>query len=186
MFRRCALICLIIPVVGCMHSPPGGLFRGENLMQTYPLPEGDWHARESATHNIQRVEWRRQSSPGSATTMILKRAGGMSPYSWYRDSNEGGHANCESFDNEIMDRSMVNGYERKMWRGECLREGGESVYVLHLFISGRDASYYLSRTWTEVPDPDSWDVWVEYMQGVSVCDTRVNRESPCPQDLEKV
>ena len=156
-----------------------GLNKGENLLQRLPLPEGNWFAIESKQGRDEIVDWKKADDPNHARTVILRGQGGYPPEKFREINYRGGRESCSSFKGTVLDETPVNGYDRAIWVGDCVRADGVATSTLWLFISGKDSSYFLFRQWQGTPEPDSMEQWLAYFKSVKVCDTRSRRNSPC-------
>ena len=153
--------------------------KGENLLQQLPLPEGQWFAIQSKQGRDEIVDWKKANDPNHARTVILRGQGGYPPDRFREINYQGGSESCSSFKGTVLDETPVNGYDRTIWVGDCVKVDGVATTTLWLFISGRDSSYYLFRQWLGTPEPNSMEQWLDYFKDIRVCDTRGRRKAPC-------
>gem|GEM_PF-2636404 len=174
---------LIFLVLCCLASasaiaqPPAG--SGEMLLLPAP-PETGWTTRSASLANEEIAEWMKPETGDVAAARIL-RDKGQYPASRYKETTDSqAKSTCRSYGSRDLGSNMVNGYQHGMWIAECVLDVDKSITVLHLFITGRDYGYYLTRKWRGTPAREMLELWVNYFSSVSVCDTRQERGSPCP------
>lgn len=171
---------LLFCVVGCAQAAaqttPGG---GEMLLLPTP-PESGWTTRSARVGNEEIAEWMKPETGDVAAARIL-RDKGQYPVARHKETTDAqAMATCSSYGSRNLGSNTVNGYQHGMWIAECALDVDKSITVLHLFITGRDYGYYLTRKWRGAPGREALEQWVNYFGAVNVCDTRQERGSPCP------
>lgn len=167
------LLSLAPPVVGA--SPDG-----ETLLMPLPPPEGGWTTRGATTGNEEIAEWVRAETGDVAAARILKDKGQFPAASYRAAKDAEGQGTCTSYGSREIAASQVNGYPFSLWIAQCGLDASRAITVLHLYITGRDYGYYLTRKWRGTPDNNILGQWVDYFGAVGLCDTRAERNAPCP------
>jgi hypothetical protein len=176
-FSRIILLLLAV----FLAAPAAGQHRGENLLQTFPIPEDGWEMARKEDGQEESVRWQRSEGKDRFITTVRRGSGNYPASRFRRASDDAGEANCKDFQSTTIDDTEVNGYERQMWKALCNRAERDPLVVLHLYITGRDSGYYLHRTWHGEPPESTLEEWENYLKSVSVCDTRARRKAPCPE-----
>lgn len=156
------------------------LHKGENLLQSFPLPENGWTARQGTIDGDNIVEWMKAGNEDSLVVRIRLGKAELPAEKFRMISDESGKSSCAIFKSTLIGTDPINGFPRSIWRSDCERPNGAKLTVLHLYITGKDSGYYLTRSWKHEADEDSFSEWSSYLQTVNVCDTRKNRKAPCP------
>lgn len=157
------------------------LHKGENLLQPFPLPEGQWIAAQSKQGRNELVDWVKPDTKDNVRTAVLRGQGGYSTDRFREINYQGGRESCKTFEGKVLDDTPVNGFSRSIWLGSCMHADGSASAALWLFISGNDSSYFVYRRWPGTPDEEAVTRWLTYLRSVSVCDTRARRDAPCPK-----
>lgn len=176
--RQALFLFLLLAVSSSVfaQTAPGS---GEMLLLPAP-PETGWTTRSASLANEEIAEWMKPETGDVAAARIL-RDKGQYPASRYKEvTDTQAMATCRSYGSRDIGSHMVNGYQHGMWIAECVLDVDKSITVLHLFITGRDYGYYLTRKWRGTPGREILEQWVNYFSSVNVCDTRQERGSPCP------
>ena len=150
---------------------------GENLLQTLPLPVGEWDVFSDKDGTD--VRWIEKSDRELVRTKIMRGPGSRAGEYKALDIASG-QKHCAVFDAEVLFEGMVNGYEAVLWRSDCERSNKAASSFMHLAVAGKDAYYLVQKAWQFKPTEENAAIWLKYMRSVSLCDTRSSAH-PCPE-----
>lgn len=158
--------------------------KGENFLAAV-MPSAEWDAYRYP-NDPSLVLWKNKSNDDDRYTVAVRRELKMH-LSQFRDAQDApGEKRCARFTSTTIDEQPVNGYPRLVWRTLCIRDDGSKTSILHLIVQGRDSFYHAMKIWRfDVVDTDV-DAWVARFREFLVCDTRKNRDHPCPEGAERV
>ena len=183
--RVFSIALVLLAISGCAATPlnPSGLVN-ENLLQNFPLPNGEWDSRQKKSGNILEIRWAQRNSKDLAQTFII--SGAKREVSAYKDGDDkAGKQDCDNFESDAIDDREENGYPTLTWYSECRKANGYYSKTLSKVIRGNDSAYILRRIWRRAPQEADWQAWLGYYQDVKVCDSR-SPDHPCPANLKKV
>ena len=176
---------VLLAVSGCATTPqnPPGLVN-ENLLQNFPLPNGEWVSRQKKSGNMLEIRWSQSHSKDLAQTFIIY--GARREVSAYKEGDDkAGKQDCENFESNVIDGREENGYPALTWYSECRKANGYYSKTLSKVIRGNDSAYILRRIWRDTPQESDWQGWLDYYKDVTVCDSR-GRGHPCPKNLKEM
>jgi len=180
-----SVILIFVFLYGCATTQTNQQsFSNENLLQSIPLPNGEWTAYQKKEKNMLETMWKKEGSGDFAKTFVLynETSNTMS----YKESDDGfGRKNCDEFKSEILKNETENGYPALTWYSECKRIDGFYTKTINKAIKGNDSTYVLKRVWRNKPEENDWNTWVDYYAKIIACDSRGNNH-PCPEGYKKV
>lgn len=150
---------------------------GENLLQTLPLPVGEWDVFSDKEGTD--VRWIEKSDREMVQTKVMRGAGSRAGEYKALDI-AAGQKHCAVFNAEVLFEGMVNGYEAVLWRSDCERSNKAASAFMHLALAGKDAYYLVKKAWQFKPTDENAAIWLKYMRSISLCDTRSSAH-PCPE-----
>ncbi|HLS98300.1 MAG: hypothetical protein WDA10_11210 [Porticoccaceae bacterium] len=153
---------------------------GETLLMPLPPPESGWATRSATLGNEEIAEWVRAETGDVAAARILRDRGQFPAVDYRAAKDAEAQGTCASYGSRELASNQVNGYPFSLWIAQCGLDATRAITVLHLYITGRDHGYYLTRKWRGTPNNDILGQWVDYFGAVGLCDTRAERNAPCP------
>jgi hypothetical protein len=91
---------------------------------------------------------------------------------------------CPAGTSQLIAAAPVRGYPSNLWAMSCPRHPGtgkpENTWVKT--IKGNDSFYVVQKAFKFVPSKEQEKKWLDYLDGVSVCDTRVPARA-CPKGM---
>lgn len=150
---------------------------GENLLQTLPLPVGEWDVFSNKDGTD--VRWIEKSDKEMVQTQIMRDAAGSRAEEYKALDIAAGQKRCAVFKADVFFEGIINGYEAVLWRSECERANKTASTVFHLALAGKDAYYLVKKAWQSKPTDENAAIWLSYMRSISLCDTRSSAH-PCP------
>lgn len=154
--------------------------RGENLLQPEPLPDGPWQRQEPFGNGTLMTEWQRADGE-VAWLVVAPRESRASVEDVRLRIEQQLTQSCSQSDSRVVGEAPVNGFERRIWLTQCRRSATEpAITAVHLYILGNEATYHLSREWSDPAAEGDVQAWLDYFGSVSACDTRRRRRAPCP------
>ncbi len=172
-------LLLLLALLSAGHSA-SALASGESLVMPLPPPESGWTTRTASTATEDIAEWIKPETGDAAAARILRDRGGFPPAGYRQAVDTEALSTCSPYGSREISASEVNGYPYSLWIAQCSLDFTRSITVLHLYISGIDQGYYLTRKWRGTPPNDLLELWVDYFAAVEVCDSRPERNAPCP------
>lgn len=161
--------------------PSAARAAGETLLLSMPLPESGWTVRNAVSPEEEIVEWLRADSGDAAAARILRNRGGLPPAEYRQAVDSEALGTCSPYGSREVSANDTGPYPHSLWIARCTLDLSRSLTVLHLYISGRDHGYYLTRKWRGTPPDAVLGEWVDYFTAVGLCDSRPERGVPCPE-----
>jgi len=89
---------------------------------------------------------------------------------------------CQKTEIRQISHGSENGYPAALWLQTCQLNPITQKPEITLFkaIQGNDSFYVVQKAWKSTPGNDEFSTWLEYMQHVTVCDSRL-KERACPE-----
>lgn len=169
------MLLLLSPMVSAVET------QGEILLMAMPLPEMGWAVRNASNADEEIVEWVKAESGDAAAARILKNRGGFSADEYRRAVDQDALTACSPYGSREISASNEGPYPHRLWIARCSLDQTRTLTVLHLYISGRDYGYYLTRKWRGTPSDEALAQWVDYFADVALCDSRPERGVACPE-----
>jgi hypothetical protein len=93
-------------------------------------------------------------------------------------------AACAGAKSAPVGGGLVNGYTTMIWRQSCPlnKATGKPEITWFKAIAGNDSFYVVQKAFKFEPSPEQAATAVKYLDGVSVCDTRI-AERKCPAGM---
>jgi hypothetical protein len=104
----------------------------------------------------------------------------------YRAKMEKDWANvCAGAQSAPVGGGLVNGYTTMTWRQTCPlnKQTGKPEITWFKAIAGNDSFYVVQKAFKFEPAAEKAAEWVKYLDGVSVCDTRIPQRK-CPAGMK--
>ncbi len=182
------VLVLVIILAACSSTSNKSEFKAENLIQKFPLPEGDWdvYQREPEGTNMLETRWVSKTSDDLAQTFVMYNTPNGDPQRTMDSDHKVGKKNCDIlFQSDLVSNEVQNGYPQLTWQSECKSSNGYYSKTIHKTISGNDSQYAFKRIFKSKPSDESWQLWLSYASSIEVCDSRSNQH-PCPEGYKKV
>ncbi|HTQ81637.1 MAG TPA: hypothetical protein VMI47_00065 [Pseudolabrys sp.] len=95
-------------------------------------------------------------------------------------------SSCSGAKSAPVGGGLVNGYTTMTWRMSCPlnKQTGKPEITWFKAIVGNDSFYVVQKAFKAEPSPEKVAEWVKYLDGVSVCDTRLP-ERKCPAGMRE-
>ncbi|TCI01330.1 hypothetical protein EZV61_18240 [Corallincola luteus] len=183
MKRELLVMLTLVSVVACSSTDdevPEQVFKGEQLIQPMPLPGGTWERFIYTYPDAKRINWGLVGKKDvlEVVEFFGEELGDLAAYRMRQDKADA--AKCASFESELLDTVVRNGYQEMLWQTQCVElETERSLFSYHLSISGHDSFFVLSRRWPYMPKQSSKNAWLDYFSDVMLCDDRLEAR-PCP------
>ena len=98
----------------------------------------------------------------------------MSEYEAFYEKYE--HPFCQETTTSFVRKGRENQVEFALLKTSCvIPRAVRGVTVLTKLILGNARTYVVSKTWMYEPDKAEMETWAKYLDGVHVCDTRVDK-----------
>jgi hypothetical protein len=180
-FSAALVIVVLMSQLSIQSEDALDLKSGENFLQPLPPPESGWSVNRGETKNALVVEWTKGEGKDVFSVIFRSTAGGFPADEFRQISNQLGHDKCSPFETVDVTSEPINGFARSIWHDLCGGADGSLRTTLTLYITGKDAGYYVLRKWPTRASEEELKLWIAYFESISVCDTRKRRNAPCPQ-----
>ncbi len=172
-----ALAALVLS--GCSTMGPGSQST-ERFNQKAPQPGAEWKGEQGTWQGKHPAAQFNHVSNGDVVISAMLDSMDDFPASDFRHATDGELSKgCSTWTSQSLDETPSGGYPRQIWFTQCDRDG-TSYPTLHLYITGKNAGYYVFYQWKERPDAATVEKWAGYMRELYVCDDKPGRGTPCP------
>jgi hypothetical protein len=167
-------------VVACSH------YAGENLIQEVPAEYRV--VVDTRRGNLRHVEMIPQSESLESWSEMLTTQiffGGVpqsTPTAFYESVAAGWRKSCPNSAAKLLHAGDENGYSVAVWALTCPQNPAtsEPEHTWFKAIRGADSFYLIQKAWKRDPQAEEVRRWMVHLQNIGLCDTRPDRNHPCP------
>jgi len=153
-------------------------------LQPLPFPSGEWvkHQEENTRMAMLKTKWRSKTSLDSIITFVLYRTPNVNLKNAMTPDIKRGKESCDLFFKAtLISKELQNGYPQITWVNECKTSKGIHTKTIHKKIAGNKSKYSISRIFSSNPSENELEVWINYINSITVCST-VNNKHFCPTE----
>ena len=181
------LFTLIILIVlsSCASTTIPTKDTSEILLQPSPFPSEEWvkYQEENVRMAMLTTKWKSKTSLDSIITFVLYRTPNVNLENAMEPDIKRGKASCDVlFEVTPISQDLQNGYPQITWVNECKTSKGIHTRTIHKKIAGNKSKYSISRVFSSNPSNNQLELWLNYIDSITVCSSIDNKHS-CPAKM---